>query len=252
MVSTSISYGRLDNCHLYVAVVPEFVERSYVLLVTGMARKRGQTKLVAAGSWDAVDASSYEQVADLAVVAANKLDAAARGGESFTACAMWENSVRAASIKRASDTKRNAELLAVKHATEARGRRGGAVQDRERETSHTDKKSRSEAKKEAHNAKLSAATEAEKAGDIVGHGYLKCPTVAGPKQHCGAFHRKGVACAKWLATGKCERLHTLINDDTKPNQLLWFDILGTQPNFDFNTETVTCFEMVAGKFVRPP
>jgi hypothetical protein len=231
--------------------VLNYCEQAY-LLVTGMARKRGQTKLIATPNWDAVDPSAYEQVADLAIVAANKLDAAARGGESFTACAMWENSVRAASIKRAADTKRNAELLAIKHATEARGRRGGPVQDRERENTHADKKSRAETKKEAHHAKSAAATEADKAGDIVGHGYLKCPTVAGPKQHCGAFHRKGVACAKWLATGKCERLHVLINDDTKPNQLLWFDIIGTQPNFDFNADAVTCFEVVAGKFVRPP
>ena len=52
-----------------------------------------------------------------------------------------------------------------------------------------------------------------------------------------------------LATGKCHNLHTLINNETKANQLLWFNTLKTQPNFEFNTATVTCFEVVAGKFV---
>ena len=164
---------------------------------------------------------------------------------------MWENSVRAASIKRTIDSKRNAELLAVKHATELRNRRGNTPQDRERDNNHIDKKLRSEVKKDAHKVRNNAATEADKSGDNIGRGFLTCLTVAGPKQHCGAFHRKGVACAKMLATGKCEKLHTLINDDTKPNQLLWFDSIGAQPAFEFNTETVTCFELVAGKFVRP-
>ena len=179
-----------------------YYEQAY-FLVTRMARKRGQTKLVAAGSWDTVDASSYEQVADLAVIAATKLDAAARGGESFTVCAMCENSVRVANIKRAVDTKRNAELLAVEHATEARGKEGNAAQDRERDNSHATKKSRAEVKRDAHKAKNDAVPDANKDSGVIGQGYLKHPTIQGPKQHCGAFHRKGVACAKMLATGKC-------------------------------------------------
>ena len=40
------------------------------LLVTDMAWKQGQTKLVAAGSWDMVNTLSYEEVIELAVVAA--------------------------------------------------------------------------------------------------------------------------------------------------------------------------------------
>ena len=134
---------------------------------------------------------------------------------------------------------------------EVRSRRGNAPQDRERNNSHGDKKSRAEVMRDVFKAKNDAATQADKSGNIIGRGFLTCPTGAGPKQHCGAFHRKGVACAKMLATGMCERLHTLINDDTTPNQLLWFDSLGAQPAFEFNTETVTCFELVAGKFVRP-
>ena len=137
--------------------------------------------MAATGSWDMVDVSSYEQVADLAIVAANKLDAAARGGESFTACVIWENSVRAISIKRTADTKRNAKLLSVKHAAEARSKRGSAPQDRERDNSHDTKRSRAEAKRDASKAKNDAATEADKTGDIIGQGYLRCPTVAGSK-----------------------------------------------------------------------
>ena len=135
--------------------------------------------------------------------------------------------------------------------TEACGKRNNAAQDRGRNNIHTDKKSRAETSRDAHKAKNDTATNADKAGNVVGQGYLKCLTIQGPKQQCDAFHRNGAACAKMLDTGKCHNFHTFINDVTKANQLLWFGALATQPNFDFNTATVTCFEVVAGKFVHP-
>jgi hypothetical protein len=227
-----------------------YCEQAY-LLVSGMSRKRSQTKLVSDGNWDAVDTSAYDQVGELAIAVATKLDAVARGGETFTACAMWENSLRALSIKRAADMKRNAELLQVKHATEQRGRRKDADKERDRDSNPADKKSRREERREATLAKLHASDD-QKKGDIVGTGYLQCPTIKGPKQPCGAYYRKGVACAKFASTGKCHGFHVPINSESKENQLLWFDQVASLPNWDFNPDSVTCFEVVAGKFVRPP
>jgi hypothetical protein len=156
------------------------------LLRTGVpARQRHvaqaiATRLVSDGNWDAVDTSAYDQVGELTIAVATKLDAAASGGETFTACAMCENSLRALSIKRAAEMKRNAELLQVKHATEQRGRRANADKDCDRDSNPADKKSRHEEKREATLAKLHASSD-EKKGDIVGTGYLQCPTIKGPK-----------------------------------------------------------------------
>ena len=48
-----------------------------------------------------------------------------------------------------------------------------------------------------------AATDADKKGNIKIKGsFLKCPTIVGPKQPCGAHYHDGVDCAKMLASSK--------------------------------------------------
>jgi hypothetical protein len=184
---------------------------------------------------------SYNEVNDLAVTVATKLNAAARGGKSFNTCTIWENSVRVLTIKYISDTKHNTELLGARYATEDCNRRGNAARDKDRNNSHTNKKLRAEVTRDVHKAKNTARTDTEKVGNVFGQGYLKCLIYKGPKQPCGAFHYKGMACAQFLSIGKCHNLHTLVNDKTKDTQLFWYNHIATQANFEFNPETVTCF-----------
>ena len=51
-----------------------------------------------------------------------KLDSAARGGEAFTPCMMWENSLRLTATKRQKDLKRSCELLDIRDAADKRAR----------------------------------------------------------------------------------------------------------------------------------
>ena len=85
-------------------------EQAY-LLASGQTRKRAQTLLFAQGDYASVDASPYEQIDEMGIQLVAKLDSAARGGETFTPCMMWENSLRLTAAQRQKDLKRSHELL---------------------------------------------------------------------------------------------------------------------------------------------
>lgn len=167
----------------------------------------------------------------------------------FTPCMMWENSKLMGVITRTSDLKYSAKLLAVKHAAEGCARRGGGADwerdgNRDREKAHLKKR---DAQKARHNA----TSDMDKAGNIIGNGYMKCPVAKGPKRPYGAHYLAGVACGRRLSTGRCPDNHTSINNMSYENQLIWFDHIAAMPDHDFDQKIVTYFERVAGVWIRP-
>ena len=76
-----------------------YAEQAY-LLASGQTKKRALTKEVDKGDWAGVESSPYDQIIELAVTVCTKLESAARGGEAFTPCMMWENSKLVAAVVR--------------------------------------------------------------------------------------------------------------------------------------------------------
>ena len=131
----------------------------------------------------------------------------------------------------------------------------GLGRDREAgDRGHETKKQRREreqAERAETGGKTALATKADKKVDIKIKGtFLKCPTIVGPNHPCGAHYRKGVACAKMLATRKCYRDHTPINDLSPENKIIWFDHVAKTETLNLNAETVT-FKKENGAYVRP-
>ena len=211
------------------------------ILASGQTRKRSETAKITVKNWDGVNADPYEEIAKIAAALATKLDSASRGGESFTPCALFENSKKAKALKRAADELRGQELLSLKRALQSNTTRGGGGGGGGGTEDGGGKKTRRELateRKTAHDGKTAVATEADRRGDIIAEGFLKCPTIKGARQPCGANYRQGVACSKWVATGKCARDHTPIDDLSEENKAIWVEHVNKNPGMDFNDKSV--------------
>ena len=75
------------------------IERVY-LKMAELTKNRGMVELALAGRWDEISPAPYEELAELAEAITTKLHSAARGGEVFTACTLYENSEKARAIAR--------------------------------------------------------------------------------------------------------------------------------------------------------
>ena len=148
--------------------------------------------LFAQGDYALVDALPYEQIDKMGIQLVAKLNSAARGGKTFTHCMMWENSVHFGAAKRHTDLKHSHELLDMRDVADKRARRPGpdCDHDKLRDNMKTKKKLR----RKRQRLKLDSLSNDDKTSEIIGDGYLKCPTLLGSKQPCGAHYRKGVAC----------------------------------------------------------
>ncbi|MCP4739334.1 MAG: hypothetical protein GY873_34645, partial [Bosea sp.] len=92
-------------------------EQAY-LLASGQTRNRTEMAKAAANNWDAIDSAPYVEVLEIGRTLVAKLDSAARGGECFTACRLYNNSRRATAVKRAADEKQARMLLDLKRTVE--------------------------------------------------------------------------------------------------------------------------------------
>ena len=235
MVSSEVTKPEIAYAILNVC------EQVYLLL-TGITRKRGECQKIVSGSWDGVDASPYEEVRELGERIVAKMESASRGGETFTACRLFENSTKAAAIKRAAEEKAARKILEMKRELERKvGERDSKKPRREREPDKSGDKDKDKTRK--------AATDADKVGDIVFSNFLTMPAGLKGKTPCGAYYRDGVACAKMLNTGKCDKDHTPINQASADNKKVWLEHVNGTDGMEFNSKTVTCFKKQGDKYV---
>ena len=110
-----IAFALLNGC-----------EQAFIL-ASGQTRKRSKTAEITVKNWDDVSTDPYEEIAKIAAAFATKLDSASRGGESFTPCALFENSKKAKAFKRAVDELRGQELLSLKRAPASSTAAAGGV-----------------------------------------------------------------------------------------------------------------------------
>ena len=207
--------------------------------------------MVTAGNWAGISTDPYEQMTELARALVTKLDSASRGGETFTPCTLYENSKRAKAIQQASDVRRGQELLNLKRAIQTPTPRTPSGGGGGGEHGGDDKKPRRErdADRKPSREPRAVITDADKRGDIVFVGFLKCPTITGDKQPCGAFYRQGVACASMLSKGKCDKDYTLIDDHNTANKATWVAHVNPSPGMEFNAAIVKTIKKVGTEWV---
>ena len=198
------------------------------------------------------DSAPYEDILELGRALATELECAARGGEGFSTCTLWDTSKKAVAFKRAAD-QRTANLVVLE-------RRRTEREDRERQASKRggdgaaikeSRKERAERKRKERLDAAKGASPVDKVGDILATSYITCPKVKGQKQPCGAAMRDGVVCRKFVDHGKCSFDHTPLNQMSAENQLIWFDYVVSTAGLSFNPKTVTCFERNGDDWVRP-
>ena len=206
-----------------------------------MTKNRAALKSATENDWPAIPTAAYEEIGEISVTLVTKLEAASRGGETFTTCPLWDNSTMNLAIKQAQEKKHANELLAIKRRLkdEFQGANGDI------------KRSRRDEKRDAAKATQREPTEQDKDGDIlVSVKYLACPKVPGDKQPCGAHHRQGVACARTLRGQTCKGDHTPIDNLPRESQQAWLDHVNANPEkYSFNTARVTVFKKAGDKWV---
>ena len=225
------AFGVLNTC-----------EQAY-LHATKMTERRTQLSLIAANNWEAVNPDPYTDIADLATEFVRKLLSCTVGGDAFVRIPLCASSRRVQLLKRQEaenaralrriEQKREADVLTNAEAKRAR---------RERER---DRRNNPESP-----SPKGTATEEDKEGDIIASGYVAVPTVPGNKQPCGAFLRQGVACARFVKTGKCKFDHTRIDNLPAPARECWRVHVNATDGVDFDPATVKTLKKVDGQWVN--
>ena len=216
------------------------------LHLTGNCRKRIEMAKAVAKNWDGVKPEPYKDAGDTAIAICTKLVDASKGGDAMTGCRMFENSLFMAAQKRVADKRRADELMSLTKAAR-RGRGGDDDDDRESKKAKriTDREERRRV-----DGKTLQATDADKTGGIVCGGYFNPPRYTSGKQPCGAGHRQGVACSKFLHAKKCERCHIAIDALPDEKKEIWRKHVNNTPGLSFNTVVVTCFKKVGDNWIN--
>jgi len=217
------------------------------LQLTGQCCRRSELAKVNSKNWAGVSPDPFEDAKDIATSFCNKLANAAKSGEAITSGHMYENSLHALAMKRAADHRHADELLSITRAVERKATRGGRGDDEDND--RESKKARRDRQRTERDAARPPSSDADRVGGILCSTFLKVPTYASGKQPCGAGHKQGVACNKFVATGKCDRCHTPINDLPADKKELWRTHVNTTPGIEFNTTVVKCFKKVDGKWI---
>ena len=203
-------------------------EQAY-LHATKMVEKRTELRLVAAANWEAVCPDPYTDIGDLATDFVRKLLSASVDGDAFVRTPVCASSRRVALLKRQeAETARALRRLDQKREAAETAREDPKRTRRERERNNTDPP-----------ANKPVASEADKRGDIIAAGYVDCPVVPGDTQPCGAFYRQGVACSKFVKTGKCGKDHTPIDNLPAAARECWRVKVDATDGVDFNPASVT-------------
>ena len=216
-------------------------EQAY-LAATKQTERRAELALIAAGNWEAVSPDPYNDIAELGTEFARKILSASVGGDAFVRIPLCASSRRVALLKR-----QEAETARALRRLEQRS-------DVHALAIVESKKSRRERERERGNPESPAAkptpTEADKRGDLITSGLLPCPVVPAGKQPCGAFYRQGVACSRFVKTGRCGRDHTPIDNLPAASRECWRVKVNATDGVEFNPESVKSLKKVDGQWVN--
>ena len=120
------------------------------------------------------DPAPYEDILELGRALATKLKCAARSGEGFATCTLWDTSKKAVAFKCAADL-RTANLVVLERRRTEREDRERLTNEREGDGAATkeSRKERAERKCKERLAAAKGASPIDKIGDILATTYIK-------------------------------------------------------------------------------